>query len=166
MSKKKYVYWPEGKPLPFDENKLRNLLQNPKFTIENKDEVSNLNCIKPTCIDHIHFFIRDPQRTLEFYQNVFGFRLYESDAENGFIILGDENIMLCCIQNSGIENYHTDGFYHFGFHIQDYELTKDILNKSAIFFKESEWEHSRSLYIKDPDGYTIKLSEVKGGGLK
>jgi hypothetical protein len=27
------------------------------------------------------------------------------------------------------------------------------------------WQKSRSIYIKDPNGYEIELSEVWGGGL-
>ncbi len=70
------------------------------------------------------------------------------------------------MENPVIEHFHSGGFYHFGFHIRDYNAVKKLLEKSNVHYTESEWEYSRSLYIKDPDGYTIELSEHKGGGLR
>ncbi len=70
------------------------------------------------------------------------------------------------MENANMENLHSGGFYHFGFHVKGYKDVKKLLLDLTIHYTESELEHSRSLYIKDPDGYTIELSEKKGGGLK
>ncbi|MBK7637398.1 MAG: VOC family protein [Saprospiraceae bacterium] len=143
----KYKLWPKGKPLPFHEKKLERLLQTPKIKKEKK------KVIKASSIDHVHFFVSDLKRTLQFYSALFGFKVYEGSLEEGFMIIGNKDIKLCLMENPVIEHFHSGGFYHFGFHIRDYDDVKNLLQQSNVHFTESEWEHSRSLYIKDPDGY-------------
>ncbi len=152
--------WPKGKPLPFDEKKLKRLLQTPKIKKEKKKVIRALS------IDHVHFFVSDLERTLQFYNEHFGFKVYEGSLEEGFMIIGNNEIKLCLMENPEIDNFHCGGFYHFGFHVRDFDDVKKLLQQSNVHFTESEWEHSRSIYIKDPDGYTIELSEKKGGGLR
>jgi lactoylglutathione lyase len=153
-------YWPKGKPLPFDEKKLKRLLQTPKIKKEKK------KVIKASSIDHVHFFVSNLDRTLQYYNELFGFKVYEGSLDEGFMIIGNKDIKLYLMENPKIENFHSGGFYHFGFHVLDYDDVKKLLQESNVHFTESEWEYSRSLYIKDPDAYTIELSEKKGGGLK
>ncbi len=38
-------------------------------------------------------------------------------------------------------------------------------NVEVIYDGSVEFEKSKSVYIKDPSGYDIELSEVSGGGL-
>ncbi|MGB4839356.1 MAG: VOC family protein [Saprospiraceae bacterium] len=116
-------------------------------------------------MDHVHFFVRDLDRTLQYYNELFGFKIYEGSLDEGFMIIGNEDIKLCLMENPKIEHFHSGGFCHFGFHVRDYDDVKKIIQDSKLLYTESEWEYSRSLYIKDPDGYTIELSENKGGGL-
>jgi catechol 2,3-dioxygenase-like lactoylglutathione lyase family enzyme len=60
------------------------------------------------------------------------------------------------------------GIAHFGFHIQNFD---DIMEKCkslgvTIYYDGPvQFEKSRSIYISDPNGYDIELSEVTGGGL-
>jgi len=155
----KYVIWKPGEPLPFEEKKLKELLQTPKFRKEKK------RIIKASSIDHVHFYVKDLKISFKFYHDIFGFKIYEGEEDEGFMIIGNKDIKLCLMENANMENLHSGGFYHFGFHVRDYDDVKKLLQQSNVYFTESEWEHSRSLYIKDPDGYTIELSEKKGGGL-
>ena len=37
----------------------------------------------------------------------------------------------------------------------------DVPKPSGLY----EWEHSRSVYITDPNGYEVELTEVFGGDL-
>jgi lactoylglutathione lyase len=153
-------YWPADKPLPFDEKKLKRLLQTPKIKNDQK------KIIKGSSIDHVHFFVSDLDRTLQYYNELFGFKVYEGSLDEGFMIIGNKDIKLCLMENPKIEHFHSGGFCHFGFHVRDYDDVKKLIQDSKLLYTESEWEQSRSLYIKDPDGYTIELSEVKGGGLR
>ena len=156
----KYKLWPKGKPLPFDEKKLLPILQKPKIKKEKK------KVIKAFSIDHVHFFVSNLQNTFQFYNSLFGFKIYEGALDEGFMIIGNKGIKLCLMENAVIEHFHSGGFYHFGFHVRDYDGVKKLLQQSNVHFTESEWEHSRSLYFKDLDGYTIELSALKGGGLR
>lgn len=155
----KYVVWKPGEALPFDERNLKRFMQSPN-TKEEKKKI-----IRTSRIDHVHFYVKDLSRTFHFYNSLFGFDIYEGQVEEGFIIMGNKDIKLCLMENPSIENLHNGGFYHFGFHVRKYEDVKKLLQEVNLQFSESEWEYSRSIYIKDPDGYTIELSEKKGGGL-
>ena len=60
------------------------------------------------------------------------------------------------------------GIAHFGFNVTNFdeiiakckELGVEILYDGPVQF-----EKSRSVYVKEPSGYEIELSEVSGGGL-
>ncbi|MBK7637400.1 MAG: hypothetical protein IPJ13_26280 [Saprospiraceae bacterium] len=56
-------YWPTDKPLPFDEKQLKRLLQTPKIKKEKKKVIRALS------IDHVHFYVSDLERTLQFYND-------------------------------------------------------------------------------------------------
>ena len=153
-------YWPADIAFPFDEKKLKRLLQTPKIKKEKKKVIRALS------IDHVHFYVSDLDRTFQYYSDFFGFKLFEGALDEGFMIIGNKDIKLCLMENPKIEHFHSGGFYHFGFHVRNYDDVKKLLQESNVHYTESEWEHSRSLYIRDPDGYTIELSALKGGGLR
>ncbi|MBK8370410.1 MAG: VOC family protein [Saprospiraceae bacterium] len=131
-------YWPKDKPLPFEEKKLKQLLQTPKIIKENK------KVIRASSIDHVHFYVSDLDKTFQYYSEFFGFKLFEGGFDEGFMIIGNKDIKLCLMENPKIEHFHSGGFYHFGFHVRNYDDVKKLLQESNVHFAESEWEHSRS----------------------
>lgn len=100
----KYQMWPKGKPYPFDSQKLKRLLQTPKIAKEKKQ------VIKTSSIDHVHFYVSDLKRTMNFYKELFGFQVYEGSLEEGFVIIGNKDIKLCLMENAEIEHFHSGGF--------------------------------------------------------
>ena len=55
---------------------------------------------------------------------------------------------------------------HFGFHVENFEEIKKNLAEAGLgFHHESDYGASRSVYVTDPNGYEIELSEKLGGGL-
>lgn len=62
----------------------------------------------------------------------------------------------------------TKGINHIGFHIENFDeiVEKCKTLKISMPYGVIEWESSRSVYIIDPNGYEVELSEVQGGGLK
>lgn len=57
---------------------------------------------------------------------------------------------------------------HFGFYIENFdEIVENCrkLNVPILYGGEVNWEKSKSVYIKDPNGYIIELSSIKGGSL-
>jgi hypothetical protein len=60
------------------------------------------------------------------------------------------------------------GIAHFGFHISNFDevIAKcHELKVQILYGGEVDWEKSKSVYIVDPSGYEIELSEISGGGL-
>ncbi len=60
-----------------------------------------------------------------------------------------------------------DGLNHFGFYIENFEEIVEKCKSMDIVMPYGvvKWEKSRSVYIVDPNGYEVELSELNGGGL-
>ncbi|PIW35462.1 MAG: VOC family protein, partial [Nitrosopumilales archaeon CG15_BIG_FIL_POST_REV_8_21_14_020_33_23] len=57
---------------------------------------------------------------------------------------------------------------HFGFHVENFDEIMKICTSLGVkiyYDGPVQFEKSRSIYISDPNGYDIELSEVFGGGL-
>lgn len=60
------------------------------------------------------------------------------------------------------------GIAHFGFNIENFDEIMEkckTLGIEVLYDGPVQFERSQSIYIKDPNGYEIELSEVSGGGL-
>jgi catechol 2,3-dioxygenase-like lactoylglutathione lyase family enzyme len=106
--------------------------------------------------------------TVEFYNQLFGFTVKKEQPEENSKIIGNEKVKLCLFQTEDFQGYTKKGFHHFGLHIENFD---DVMQKCTdmgleIFYGGPlKWEKSTSIYIKDPNGYEIELTEVFGGGL-
>lgn len=117
-------------------------------------------------IDHINATVSNLQNSVSFYKNIFGLRTFEKGESNGrpYEIIGSpESFFLCLyegiLQKNGAVN-------HFGIHIKDFESAIHRLKENNIqllYGGVVEYPKSRSLYIADPDGNEIELSEAFGG---
>jgi lactoylglutathione lyase len=124
--------------------------------------------LSATAIDHLNLDCRDFEETIQFYQSVFGFRiLHDQRATHNCVILGNAGIKLCFYQVYTLEM--GQGLNHLGFHIQNFEQIEATCRQHNLTLLyggvTKTWEHSRSMYIEDPNGYEIELAEVSGGGL-
>ena len=119
-------------------------------------------------IDHLNMEVINLNETLEFYNQLFGFTVLKEQPEENSKIIGNETVKLCLYEIDDFKGYTKKGFHHFGLHIENFE---EIMRKCAdmgieIFYGGPlKWEKSTSIYIKDPNGYEIELTEVFGGGL-
>ncbi len=124
--------------------------------------------LKVNGIDHLNMDVKDLKETVEFYQNLFGFKVIKEQPEQHSKIIGNEKVKLCLYEDPELNEYKKNGFNHFGFHIDNFD---EIIQKCTelgveIFYGGPiKWEKSSSIYIKDPNGYEIELAEVFGGGL-
>ncbi|KEQ56995.1 Metallothiol transferase FosB protein [Marine Group I thaumarchaeote SCGC AAA799-E16] len=129
------------------------------------------NTLKATSMDHVNMNVRDLSKTVEFYKNLFGFEVRKEDNSPNKLdapskIIGNDSIKLCLYEDPQVTP--TGGIAHFGFHVENFE---DIIQKcnelgvEVLYDGPVDFEKSRSVYIKDPTGYDIELSEVSGGGL-
>ena len=122
--------------------------------------------IHPTRIDHINMTVKNLDESVNFYCDLFGFTVLKEQPEEESKIIGDENIKLCLYERDDAGD--RQGIAHFGFNVSDFPAAVKFCEENGIrilYNGALEWEKSRSLYIEDPNGYHIELSEVMGGGL-
>lgn len=116
-------------------------------------------------IDHANLNVKNLKESVEFYSTLFGFELKKDQPEQNSMIIGNESIKLCLYEQP--ELVYTKGINHFGFHIENFDeiVERCIELNISMPYGIVEWESSRSIYIIDPNGYELELSEIQGGGL-
>jgi len=122
-------------------------------------------------MDHVNMSVKDLEESVNFYQNLFGFEIRKEDnspnkLDTASKIIGTDSIKLCLYENP--EMSPEGGIAHFGFHIANFDQIMEKckeLNVEVLYDGPVEFEKSRSVYIKDPNGYDIELSEISGGGI-
>ena len=121
--------------------------------------------LKALSIDHANMNVKNLEESVDFYSTLFGFELKKDQPDQQSKIIGNESIKLCLYELPDL--IFTKGINHIGFHIENFD---EIVEKCktlniSIPYGVIEWESSRSVYIIDPNGYEVELSEVQGGGL-
>lgn len=127
--------------------------------------------LKATSMDHVNMNVKNLEETIKFYQDLFGFEIRKDDNSPNKMdapskIIGNDSIKLCLYEDHQV--IPEGGIAHFGFHIENFDKILDKckeLNVEVLYGGTVEFEKSRSVYIKDPTGYDIELSEISGGGL-
>jgi len=126
--------------------------------------------IKTKGIDHLNFLVRDLQESYEFYHKLFGFEILKEQPEENSYIIGNENTKLCLYEVPGLPRYdRRAGFEHFSIIVENFDDVLNLCKKMGVYIWHGgqiiTWEKSRSIYIDDPNGYTIEIGDVWGGGL-
>jgi len=126
--------------------------------------------LKATSIDHVNMKVKDLEKSVEFYKNLFGFEIKQEENPNKIDapskIIGNDTIKLCMYEVPDMSP--EGGIAHFGFNITNFneiiqkckELDVEVLYGGIV-----DWDKSKSVYIVDPSGYEIELGEIPGGGL-
>lgn len=128
--------------------------------------------LKAISMDHVNMNVKNLEQSIQFYKNLFGFEVRKEDNSPNKLdvpskIIGNDSIKLCLYEDSQMSP-NSGGIAHFGFHIANFD---DIIVKckelhvEILYGGPIDFEKSRSVYIKDPSGYDIELSEISGGGL-
>ncbi len=129
--------------------------------------MKNLNA---TSIDHVNMKVKNLEKSVEFYKNLFGFEIKQEENANKLDapskIIGNNTIKLCLYEIPDMSP--EGGIAHFGFNIANFnqviEKCKE-LGVEVLYGGIVDWEKSKSVYIVDPSGYEIELGEISGGGL-
>ena len=124
-----------------------------------------ISYLKALSIDHANMNVKILVESVEFYATLFGFELKKDQPEQNAKIIGNESIQLCLYEQP--ELVYTKGIDHIEFHVENFDeiVEKCKEMKISMPYGIIEWESSRSVYIIDPNGYELELSEVQGGGL-
>jgi lactoylglutathione lyase len=109
--------------------------------------------------------VKNLEQSVKFYHDLFGFEVRKEQPEMKSKIIGKDTIKLCLYEDANMKQ--GNGLNHFGFHIENFN---DIVEKCKEMniempYDTVNWGESRSIYIIDPNGYNIELSDIQGGGL-
>jgi catechol 2,3-dioxygenase-like lactoylglutathione lyase family enzyme len=129
-----------------------------------------MNDLKATSIDHVNMKVKDLEKSVKFYKNLFGFEIKQEENANKLDapskIIGNDTIKLCLYEVPDMSP--EGGIAHFGFNITNFneviEKCKE-LGVEVLYGGIVDWEKSKSVYIVDPSGYELELGEISGGGL-
>lgn len=128
-------------------------------------------------IDHVNISVVDIERAMDFYGQVFGFRLVEdgrSRRDAPYVILSAAGrAFLALHENARTQKPARPFVNHWGFVVGDLDRVREKLEEHDVPVQDGgsesggirHWAHSRSIYVYDPDGHEIELAEVFGGGL-
>lgn len=120
--------------------------------------------IKTRGLTHIHLIVNDLNRSLEFYQSVFGMQeQFRVGSEMIFLNTPGSNDLITLHQGeTNQETGASGGILHFGFQLQDKSEIDDAVNQvlaaGGKLKKRGEFTPGMPFaYVEDPDGYEIEL---------
>jgi catechol 2,3-dioxygenase-like lactoylglutathione lyase family enzyme len=120
-------------------------------------------------IAHIAFNALIPQRILEFYSLVFGFREISTSLGyrdrgrlNRFAGDGVTNLAIHPFYDDNVGHEARYGVNHFGFLVDDIEQKLDILSKEIEVASRPEERPFAEYRLFDPEGNKFDLSQAKG----
>lgn len=121
-----------------------------------------------TGMDHLNINTNNLENTKKFYQDLFGFKVFE-EGKNGdhpYAIIGKEKIVYLAVYEDPNFNFKKEDLSHIGFHIENFDDVKLALEKNNIQIDlDWDYKYSNSIYITDPSGYEIELSQKFGGDI-
>lgn len=126
--------------------------------------------------DHINLTVKNLKESAEFYQKVFGLEVKEEGISSGFgldyKILGLSERGFICLYQSNEALPKRSRINHIGINVGNLSDALPKLSHAGVeivpYGDEDgivDYPQSKSIYIKDPDGNEIELSEKFGGGL-
>jgi len=111
-------------------------------------------------INHLCFSVSDLDRSIEFYENVFGARILVKGRKLAYF---DLNGMWIALNQEDVERNTTERTYtHIAFTIaeSDYKLLISrltALNVTLLPGRERDEQDKRSIYFLDPDGHMFEF---------
>jgi catechol 2,3-dioxygenase-like lactoylglutathione lyase family enzyme len=123
-------------------------------------EVERQPMIETHGLNHISLSVRDPDRSLAFYQKLFGVREYHR-AEGEVQVLGPGPHDVIVFERRDSHG-KPGGIDHFGFRLTDPAHIDDAVRQAeeagARILRRGEFAPGLPfVYLEDPDGYTIEI---------
>ncbi|MBN2335051.1 VOC family protein [Candidatus Bathyarchaeota archaeon] len=117
-----------------------------------------------TKLDHIGIYVKDIEKSLKFYDEVFGFPVKQrsGSGEAKIVILDIGGGLLELVQRPGSPcPPPTGNWSHMALHVSDFDEKVAMLEemKAEITRKVTMDSGSRLCFFKDPDGHTLELME-------
>lgn len=120
-------------------------------------------------VDHLNLNVKNLQISVDFYSKHFGMSVKEEGIAtrgNPYKIIGKPGSLYLCLYE-GDSSKSLGRMNHLGIQVNDFDQALAYIKKEKIpvSYELIDYGVSRSIYIEDPDGMEIELSEVFGGGL-
>ena len=108
---------------------------------------------KDANIDHVSIHVADLQRSVDFYQKMFGFSVVSQDQPGGIIRLGNAKVLVSLNHGSpaGIVDHFAIGIPRFS-----RESAARYLTQRGATPLEGDYA---GLHVKDPDGINVQISQ-------
>ena len=120
--------------------------------------------IKTQGLTHIHLLVEDMDRSMRFYQHVFGMQeLFREGPDMVFLRTpGSEDMITLHRRHEGQETGAMGSIAHFGFqHVDEADLDKGIAEIEAaggrLIKRGKHGGNDSYAYVADPDGYVIEI---------
>lgn len=120
-----------------------------------------MKAIKTLGLTHIALRVKDIERSLEFYQKVFGVQvMYRQDGFLQVQTPGSNDIIV--FEKGDSQNGNGGGIAHFGFRLQrpdDIQAAAELITRAGGIIKEQgEFVPGEPyIFFKDPDGYEVEV---------
>ncbi len=104
-------------------------------------------------IDHVSIKATDMQRSIDFYQKMFGFTVVSEDRPGGIVRLGNTKILVSLNNGkpAGVIDHFAIGIPHFNREA----VTRYLMQHGATALQGDY----AGLHIKDPDGINVQISQ-------
>ncbi len=108
---------------------------------------------KAADIDHVSIHVADLQRSVDFYQKMFGFTVVSQDQPGGIIRLGNTKVLVSVNHGNpaGIMDHFAIGIPRF-----TRESAARYLTQRGATPLEGDYA---GLHVKDPDGINVQISQ-------
>jgi catechol 2,3-dioxygenase-like lactoylglutathione lyase family enzyme len=112
-------------------------------------------------LSHISLAVRDLERSLEFYTQVFGVREYYRD-DNQIQVLGPGPFDVLAFERNAKSSGSLGGITHFGFRLKRPEdialAVAEVERAGGKVLRKGEFSPGFPFaYVHDPDGYEIEI---------
>ena len=114
-------------------------------------------------IDHIGLAVKDVQKSVEWYKELFGLeRLYEEVWGNfpGVVGIGDTSIAFFPTDDLDVPLPAGLPIHHLAFRVDraNFKEAQETLRQNGIIFEFQDHKIVHSIYFYDPDGHLIELT--------
>lgn len=121
-----------------------------------------MNKTKTYGLTHLAIAVKDVERTLQFYRDVFDMEvMYHEKNMIQLTTPGCHDILVFEEARNSV-NANTGGIAHFGFRLREArdieEINQKIIQSGGTIMEKGEFvPGSPYIFFKDPDGYTVEV---------
>ncbi len=115
-----------------------------------------------TSLDHVGIYVKDLERSLKFYSELFGFpehsRLNLGTTNIAFLDLGGS--LLEIVQRAEPPEAPSGSWSHLAYTTDDFDGMVSRLREKGLELREMTLgDGSRIVFFKDPDGHDVEIDE-------